>query len=823
MRRLSKSSVADYGVSLPQFHAVMSLFNDWSRQVDPLISLKAREVSLVPKQIACTVSLHRTVRRLEAVRILSALGQPIPRHLQERQERLEHEEAGELNLSLPDEDDARELEVDELFEIALNTELVEDFDDAGECAAEVVAADRSIGRHYALQKPSQVLASQLEQLKQYRCKVLNASRGSSRVTEITADADISTMNRFLGWASHSFKPSRLDFSIFRCAEIRPMIESFCEWLINDRKCSYGTVAGYCNSLLTLAQFAIMEIHEELDEATDDAVVEALFNLRSQSESQYKDDRRYKPRDANWLSWEEAQETRMKALASFNEVKTAGRTQPQRERRLRLAEDCAILAFLTLQPPDRVGVIRRLALHETLLQDEDEWVIDLTKFRHKTSKFYGPAITTCSAQVGEAVEVFLKLEGRCPGVASMEFTERDPAVNRADKEYLFHTTAGVNRCYSSQHWTARVKECFREHSPRSTPTPPKLLRSSFIVALRDSDHGCSELRKSAANAMKHSVSTQSSDVYDKATHDRLNRKAFSWCEEFARNHEHCQEQDGAEAAEAADMGHGSKRPADRDVHTNVHMKKQASVTVPEEDSEYEIEFIRGCRMAAGDEPEYDIVWRGWAGGTWWQRLPPTKVAAVMGDLEFYHNRVIEVTTASGDNQLAVMTGFDAGEWSLTYGNGDVCKLVVGTTLWRLADQRDTTCIKTDALLDWGDKELADARASWGDGSEYPNYDDAKSVVLALHEQSIYANDQKAVDSLQMLCDFLKAPLKHQQMVMVNLCDDLMSPWLFGSLVRDSFEVVKSAISDPKKMPWGRNRRQNASNTLDSLIHAAGSSN
>ena len=38
--------------------------------------------------------------------------------------------------------------------------------------------------------------------------------------------------------------------------------------------------------------------------------------------------------------------------------------------------------------DRVGVIRRLAIGDTLIQSEGEWKIDLTKFRHKTSKFYG---------------------------------------------------------------------------------------------------------------------------------------------------------------------------------------------------------------------------------------------------------------------------------------------------------------------------------------------------------------------------------------------------------------------------------------------------
>ena len=79
------------------------------------------------------------------------------------------------------------------------------------------------------------------------------------------------------------------------------------------------------------------------------------------------------------------------------------------RLMRLCEEMTILHFLTCQPPDRVGVIRRLSLNSdagTLVQHGPDWVIDLAKFRyvlycntrltdcdisgdrHKTSKFYG---------------------------------------------------------------------------------------------------------------------------------------------------------------------------------------------------------------------------------------------------------------------------------------------------------------------------------------------------------------------------------------------------------------------------------------------------
>lgn len=59
---------------------------------------------------------------------------------------------------------------------------------------------------------------------------------------------------------------------------------------------------------------------------------------------------------------------------------------------------------------------------------------------------------------------------------------------------FHTSSGVTYAYAPSHWTTRVKDCFRRHSPGSKAVPPKLLRSSFIVALRDAKSGCPDVLK-----------------------------------------------------------------------------------------------------------------------------------------------------------------------------------------------------------------------------------------------------------------------------------------------------------------------------------------
>ena len=56
--------------------------------------------------------------------------------------------------------------------------------------------------------------------------------------------------------------------------------------------------------------------------------------------------------------------------------------------------------------------------------------------------YGPAMTTLSPAVGEAIQIWLSAEGRIDAEQDpFAFNERDPVVNRADKEYLFHQERG----------------------------------------------------------------------------------------------------------------------------------------------------------------------------------------------------------------------------------------------------------------------------------------------------------------------------------------------------------------------------------------------
>ncbi len=198
---------------------------------------------------------------------------------------------------------------------------------------------------------------------------------------------------------------------------------------------------------------------------------------------------------------------------------------------------------------RVGVIRTLSHGYTLKeQGPTGWVIDLTvPGLHKTSRCYGPQITPVSSLVVPSLEKLIEARKG----DGFDFVEEDEApANRTSRQYLFHTSHST-RCYDSSAWTKRVKAAFQRFSPSGTATPPRLLRSAFVTALR-SDPDCPrEILESAAIAMKHSVATQKAS-YDLEAQLRLTEKAFAWAEQYAQR---CDSQQDIpmEEVEATDEG------------------------------------------------------------------------------------------------------------------------------------------------------------------------------------------------------------------------------------------------------------------------------
>ena len=104
-------------------------------------------------------------------------------------------------------------------------------------------------------------------------------------------------------------------------------------------------------------------------------------LRRQAESISKNERLFETRSKTWISWEAANEGRVKCIEKYNAC-------TDRMQKLALLRDCLIMAFHTLQAPDRVGVVRRLRLGYpggSLYKKpgESTYTVDISKMRHKT--------------------------------------------------------------------------------------------------------------------------------------------------------------------------------------------------------------------------------------------------------------------------------------------------------------------------------------------------------------------------------------------------------------------------------------------------------
>lgn len=138
----------------------------------------------------------------------------------------------------------------------------------------------------------------------------------------------------------------------------------------------STLAVYTNGIISMAGYALTLV----DDAEACPVVE-LLNLRRQAESIAKQERLFAPKSKHWLSWEAAQEARVKCFSAYHAARGQAKTA--------LLRDSLVMAFHTLQPPDRVGVVRRLRLGVGgslyKKQGEATYTVDLSRLRHKTSR------------------------------------------------------------------------------------------------------------------------------------------------------------------------------------------------------------------------------------------------------------------------------------------------------------------------------------------------------------------------------------------------------------------------------------------------------
>jgi hypothetical protein len=408
------------------------------------------------------------------------------------------------------------------------------------------ADDNQKLKSYTLLNVPRALTLQLQLFQKFQTQILQYLREGGAVSETTAAGDVANYLRFAGWRqTQAYRPSMtcLSVCLSMCAS---ECEAFTSFLTDERHVTHGTIANYLNSFLNVIAYVVANAQQlakmypsdpsELGSFDDiDArlgkLVVGTKNLREQAEVQSKREGLLKPIKPDWLSWGDAKLARWNVLAAIDKVQRS----MARNALLALYTDALIICLLTIMPPDRCSVIRCLSVPTGLedtdctlkKQDNGDYYIDLTSFKHKTSKWYGISMTPVSPLITPILTRFLTM------TQSFEFVDfgEDEEQTRTRRRYLFTMPTDPNRCFESSNWCSRVKDAFRRHSPGNKAPCPTLLRSSFITALRDSRPDLAVL-ESAAIAQKHSMRTQRSDVYDLRTHIRDCEEASKWCHEYA---------------------------------------------------------------------------------------------------------------------------------------------------------------------------------------------------------------------------------------------------------------------------------------------------
>ena len=187
----------------------------------------------------------------------------------------------------------------------------------------------------------------------------------------------------------------------------------------------------------------------------------------------------------------------------------------------LLMDAIVLTIFTYGPVDRVGVIRKLRLNDTLVRDTDgAYWVDLTKAMraHKSAKYHGGTKHKLPPPTWPLLDKLCQL------------TQFDLAVG-ASKYYVLHNTrtGDAMRAITEGPFGQWVAGLFLKYA--GTRVVPKNLRSIFIVWLRDQEDATERILAASATAMRHHVDTQQSLSYDVETNNRAIAEANAFAARY----------------------------------------------------------------------------------------------------------------------------------------------------------------------------------------------------------------------------------------------------------------------------------------------------
>ena len=419
-----KSAVAAGTLTEAELKAVLAQFRPLVDDIEARNRIK--RCSLVPVSVAVAACAAHG-RCAPTVALLRALRQ-LPRvwELQLEQEQLR----ARLEVDLALEDEVAAAEEEEAVHLASELSTMVPF--AVDKADEATMASTA----WRLKKVPEPLERELRAFASYRQEALNIHRHGAAVVPVTCENDRATCLRFLGWlaAERGIAPG---LGAFAQPETSQWVADWANALREQKGVKFSSLSNYTNSLITITHYVYNTY--KVDEALHALPVtplEELVRLRGQCESGAKQDRLFARADPNFLAWEDAQRARVKAEGEYRAA-----SGPKRQQLLR---DWLLLSLHTIQPPDRVGVIRKLRFNASLKGTDGGYVLDLTAQRsHKTSRFHGPSCTTLSPMLTEVLGLFL---------ADLAYD----AVEEDGMPYLFHPKGSTTRCVGSSQWTEMVK-------------------------------------------------------------------------------------------------------------------------------------------------------------------------------------------------------------------------------------------------------------------------------------------------------------------------------------------------------------------------------
>ena len=510
---------------------------------------KVRNLSLLPTTVAVAAVGHfgRNEASVDLLRALNSL----PARWEQELQREADEDGGEVDLvllqQLEEDEDIEKLELDLGSELLL-TELP--YKASEQCEAKVA--------NLALSPVPPILETEFKQYESFRNAPFNRFRTGASVVSTTIESDRSNALRWLGYVTTQFGQAPT-VKLFASPRVAEWTE---HWMTHLRSLGLkaSTLAVYCNGVISVSSFALTLVEEP-----DSCPVDQLCNLRRQAESLAKGDRLFETVSKNWISWLDAQKARQEAVKLFY-------AETNKYMKGILLRECMLLAFLTLQPPDRVGVVRRLRLGNTLYKTKGEelYTVNLSTLRHKVRvcacgllgspppphpppSLSHPHTHIPTPQLAPqlvALHPPRRQQARCRVAASRSSTSIRPLTHppqtsrfygpqvsslpkgigewvqkyeesitfefTGDNPYLFSLASDWQRGMSSSQWCSFVKGVF--HKFAGVSTPPKLLRAAFCTHLRSAEGVDEELLASAAHAMKHQVATGGSGARARHLHD-----------------------------------------------------------------------------------------------------------------------------------------------------------------------------------------------------------------------------------------------------------------------------------------------------------------